>query len=236
MFVHGYSGDYNGTWNEFQAHIRKDIRFIDTDIVYYGYASRCGQIGEHTDDLLTFVRSIVVNRLNYSNASGPDWSGYESIVIVAHSMGAVLTRKAMLVANNDHDDWVERTRMVLFAPAHMGTGVVKNVLANIHWLVRVFAAILSTASMPIAELDPKLSEIIPDLKTNTQRLLERGKGDLTKAFRLIWAVGDLVVTNDFFGEDPQPDKIKGKTHQSVCKPDQSTFQKPFVKLVEAITL
>jgi hypothetical protein len=54
---------------------------------------------------------------------------YKRVILAAHSLGAVICRWALLFAHNkkkagaaDHG-WVDRTAMVLFAPAHMGAVV-----------------------------------------------------------------------------------------------------------------
>src|SRR5713226_7104842 len=50
---------------------------------------------------------------------------YGSVVVVAHSLGAVVARQALLDLDEDRNPkWLNKISLVLFAPAHMGADVV----------------------------------------------------------------------------------------------------------------
>ena len=48
---------------------------------------------------------------------------YDQVVVIAHSLGAVIARQALLNAWKQHEPWCGEIRLVLFAPAHKGARV-----------------------------------------------------------------------------------------------------------------
>ena len=123
VFVHGFFGHAVNTWTSFPEMLLADARMAGTDIVFYGYDGKFRQAGNSALELLNFLRKLAEQPWTLSS-SGIGRSrkdpGYVRIVIAAHSLGAVITRRALLDASRAGALWLDRVRVVLFAPAHNG--------------------------------------------------------------------------------------------------------------------
>src|SRR5688500_18895084 len=86
VFVHGVTGDYRRTWASFPDFVCADERFDTTDIYLFGY--RTGLLRYFDPDLDAIgerLRTVLLTEL----------PPYQSVTIVAHSMGGLITREAV---------------------------------------------------------------------------------------------------------------------------------------------
>lgn len=235
VFIHGFGGDSIGTWNGFPALLTQSDTFSKQDIIFYGYKSLETQAGNHAESFKDFLKLSVAplaNKLLPKNQNLPE-RNYQRIILVAHSLGAVVVRHALLSAYKDGENWISKTRMVLFAPAHKGAKVqklAKEALTGWFGLINLFASY----NYPIlGDLEPG-SKILEDLETETNELLDKNAGDFTKAKKVIWGTKDKVVNNVRFYLDASPVQID-KGHTGVCKPDaDDDFMSPIDILKEIL--
>ncbi len=230
VFVHGFCGHAISTWVSFPEMLLADPRTIQTDIVFYGYDGKTRQAGNSSLELLTFLRDVATrpwalssSGIGRSRADPP----YERIVVAAHSLGAVVTRRALLDAARVGDAWLERVRFVLFAPAH--NGAYAAVLASAFvseqdWFLGKLAGAVAQYNIPLIEdLKPDsvvLRRLQDDTRTALGPLLAEDPGASPShlvARAVVWANDDKVVINQPFQCDPLPVLWDGD-HSRVCKP------------------
>src|SRR5438105_9623963 len=123
IFVHGFGGSAVGTWRDFPGSLRSQLR--GSDLVFYGYDGEHARAGisagllkkhmnvflDHPDKVFNESMLMMVQR---------DAFQYETITVVAHSLGAIVSRLALVEAFNEKQPWVNAIRLILFAPAHRG--------------------------------------------------------------------------------------------------------------------
>ena len=126
LFIHGFNGDAVKTWSDFHELLPERPKFTCHDIVFYGYDGLRAEMNASAaifraflDKLLMATKSFLADNLPPSAQRADDF-GYDELVIVAHSLGAVISRRALLDATRNKSEWVARTKLVLYAPAHKG--------------------------------------------------------------------------------------------------------------------
>jgi alpha-beta hydrolase superfamily lysophospholipase len=159
---------------------------------------------------------------------------YDELVIIAHSLGAVISRRALIDATKNNSDWVSRTKLILYAPAHKGAKVAELALevASSFTFLKLFGALARFKSPLIDELkrdSPTLKSLLED----TQAATKGGANKHLTARKIVIAEYENIVENETFGDDPPPDAIPDTTHTSVCKPTQS-FLRPLTLLEDCL--
>ena len=235
VFVHGFGGNSLGTWNNFPAILLYDDLFKKSDIIYYGYDTFKGQAGDHAAELyhfLNFSLNPVKNNILPALQNLPE-RDYQRIILVGHSLGAVLVRQAQLLAYIDGKIWVNKSEIVLYAPAHNGAEVISlamQALPGLSGLLGIFAKF----RFPIlSDLDAKDDGILKTIKEQTEKLQNAGNGNFTKAKLVVYSKGDKVVKSFQYLLDKPAEVIPFTSHISVCKP-KDTFTKPFELLKQII--
>ncbi|WP_026994885.1 alpha/beta hydrolase [Flectobacillus major] len=235
IFVHGFNGEATGTWDEFPDLIRKNNDFRNSDVIFYGYDSLKGQANNNAItlySLLTFVCENSPNRLGYRRGHVSDDFKYRRIVVVAHSLGAVIVRRALLNAKTENKPWLANCRMVLFAPAHKGARIQKLVTESLPTVGRILAGLGFIAIPVLDDLQPT-SQTILNLIADTQSYLNQNKGQFTIAHKVVWANDEIVVHNEPFCSDPVAILINNKSHTSVCKP-KADYLDPYQIVINAL--
>lgn len=223
LFVHGFGGSSVGTWSEFEQRLPSEAP--TADLLFYGYdgirtqaqtsAIRLRQLINNwmsAPDL--FVNGTLPPRLHRSGQLA-----YQRLVIVAHSLGAVVARKALLDAFRSNSPWLQYVRLALFAPAHRGASVqdlVKATLGGWAW----FKAALGLAqhATVLQDLDPE-RPFLRALVEDTQRALVEPGGATLRAQVVAIAPHDRIVYNvDFAVDDAVAVVIENTNHTSICKP------------------
>lgn len=234
VFVHGFGGNSLGTWNNFPSILLFDDQFKKSDIIYYGYDTFKGQAGDHAAELYHFLNICVkplANNVLPTLQNLPE-RDYKRIILVAHSLGAVLVRQAQLLAYIDKKTWVNQSEIALYAPAHNGAEIISlamQALPGLSGLLGIFAKF----RFPILnDLDAKDDGILKVIKEQTEKLQSAGEGEFTKARLVVYSKGDKVVKSFQYLLDKPAEVIPDTSHISVCKP-KDAFIRP-VELLKQI--
>jgi pimeloyl-ACP methyl ester carboxylesterase len=223
VFIHGFNGRSLKTWSNFPHYINQHKEFKEFDVYYYGYDSLFKQANNSAISFYEFLHNLYTNPVQLVPAGVRGSRGtlieYYSVVIVSHSLGTVITRLAMLHANRIGREWVKRTKMILFAPAHNGARVISLLTELLFPPILKFLGLIARYSIvTLDDLDSETSVTIRRLAKDTETLLKERNGDFTKAVGVVWAEGERVVINGQFMEDAAPYQFGRTTHQSVCSP------------------
>ena len=226
IFVHGFGGSAVGTWKEFPDLLPKQKRCAGWDIVYYGYDGLYTQANISAQGFHGFLHEMgsnpahVINPTISSGQRKPLFS-YNSILIVAHSLGAVVARRALLNALQQNRPWLSHTEMVLFAPAHMGADTIAlggEAISVIPYLGAVLAATAKFKFQPLRDLQPGSATLI-GLEKETLNALQQGNAPYLTARDVYIGDKERIVVTQAFCNDPPLTLVPGKTHTSVCKPN-----------------
>ncbi len=234
VFVHGFGGDPVDTWVDFPTVLRGAAKLADCDLLFYGYDGLTTQANNSAAKFHDFLDrylsnpAAVINTRHPVNVARPPFS-YRTVVIAAHSLGAVVTRRALLRAHRARDrsaaasPWLPTVRIVLFAPAHNGAyaaEIAKSFLMSQGWWVAKVLGALGQLDVPLLNDLERRSELIANLRADTTSAAANATADNhLVAKRVLWAENELVVYNDEFFRDPEGDLQYGTNHFSVCKPD-----------------
>ncbi|MBX3252720.1 MAG: hypothetical protein KF862_01165 [Chitinophagaceae bacterium] len=235
IFVHGFNGKATGTWDEFPNLIRNNNDFTNSDIIFYGYDSLKGQANNNA---VKFYRTLISvcesnpNNLGFKRDGLTANFSYQRILIVAHSLGAVIVRRALLNAKSENKPWLQNCRMILFAPAHRGARIQNLVAESLPTVGKILAG-LGFLTIPVLDDLRPNSQTIQNLITDSQGHLNQNAGQFTIAHEVVWANNEIVVHNDQFCNDPVATLIDNKSHTSVCKP-KATFLDPYNIVVNAL--
>ncbi|MCF2489929.1 triacylglycerol lipase [Dyadobacter sp. CY347] len=221
IFVHGFGGSATGTWNNFLSMILFDDHFKKTDVIFYGYDTLKGQASDHSAQLYNFLNLLESPGRNHilpPLQNLPERS-YQSILLVAHSLGAVLVRQAQLLASIADKQWVDKSKLALFAPAHNGAQIVLLALESLPGLLTLLGVIAKFKYPILSDLTPG-EGLLKNIKEHTKDLQNQGKGDFSKAQLVIHAKGDKVIRNHQYLLDSPARVIENSNHTKVCKPTQ----------------
>ena len=220
VFVHGFNGHAIKTWNTFPELIQEHNSFKESDVIFFGYDSLKTQASNMKLRLFNFIDTAVdPTRMEYAiQRDIPSGFAYDKIVIVAHSLGAVITRMAMLYAKAKGSPWLNKCKLVFFAPAHFGSRIPENFKECFQGVTSLFQSFAVT-KYPIIKDLAEGSQILTQLERNSRTLLDVGNADYLRAY-VVWASNDIVVVNSSFCDDYPEEEIEDTTHTSVCKPTQ----------------
>jgi pimeloyl-ACP methyl ester carboxylesterase len=248
VFVHGFRGKATETWTDFPALLPEQPRFSGFDILYYGYdgeratSDASGNLfSDVLDGLFSDPLGLAPAALRNRLARPPSF-GYDRCILVAHSLGAVVSRRALLTAEQRGKPWVSRCHLVLFAPAHLGSPGPEQLAAATSALPSFFSLLAQFRAFNT----PPLTDLKIDSVT-LKNLLQESRDSLAAArsaapqakpphlvaARVVWAEQDPIVVNARFLEDPPGTPMAGRNHIDVCKPTR-TFPIPIAQLVAAL--
>ncbi len=94
VFIHGFGQDSEGTWGKFPDFVARDGRLADWDIYTVGYATNL-----FLDVAGLWSASPPIAKLALfldTVTSNPPFDRYKSLALVAHSMGGLVTQRALL--------------------------------------------------------------------------------------------------------------------------------------------
>ena len=198
VFIHGYSGDAMATWSEFDKLIPETPEFAGWDFIFYGYDGLLGTtvpsaalFYEFLDRLFTQTETLTIPSLGRKLGSRPGFT-FSRVILAAHSLGAVICRRALLSGRNQKRDWMNKTAMVLYAPAHLGalaSDQIRELGVGPTWLsemLRILGCVARHASPLIDELDPE-SDVLQDLLKDTNDALAQGDSPYLIAHKVVIA-------------------------------------------------
>jgi pimeloyl-ACP methyl ester carboxylesterase len=227
IFIHGYSGDPLTTWSQFDSLLPLEAKSAGHDLFFYGYDGLFSDMAASAGIFAQFLRSVAQDPTRLLRALPPSVTRepkfqYDEITIVAHSLGAVITRWALLDLRDNACGELERFRMVLFAPAHKGARVDRLAAAvgsgfpllGLLWTGFRF-------SSPLVEQLAENSAYLAALETRTQKAIQAdGKRSYLVARRIFIAEYEKIVRNLAFAGDPPATPIPKKSHMEMCKPTE----------------
>jgi alpha-beta hydrolase superfamily lysophospholipase len=154
-----------------------------------------------------------------SAAKRPNTFAYNSLLIVGHSLGAVLARRALLDATLMHRAWPIHCRLCLFAPAHQGAIVVALVVGALAiWPILLPFTALVRFQSPLIDQLSKGSGTLKQLQDETLEATKNGANPHLIASRVLIAQYERIVENSRFANDPPAITIVAKSHIDLCKP------------------
>lgn len=240
FFVHGYGGNALATWAEFDRQLPDHSESDGYDLIFWGYDGIRSNTIASASVLYRFLDSLFEDPSSLANstladsAHRPDDFQYERLILVGHSLGAVLVRWALLMALQDGKPWVDRVELVLFAPAHMGARVKDLALltsGHFHFL-SYFTSFVLFYSPLIDELDQG-SQHLEELRRKTEEAIAQGNANCLIARKVVIAEHERIVNNLPFCRDPVPTTFLGRDHCNLCKPN-SEFLDPISVLKDLL--
>jgi pimeloyl-ACP methyl ester carboxylesterase len=220
VFVHGFGGGPVTTWSQFENLLPGAHHH---DLVFFGYdgvRSRCGipatQLREFLDELWSYpVRTT--NSCLDAAAHRPAGFRFDRFILVGHSLGGVICRRALLDARNGASEWLERTTLALYAPAHMGAHVLA-LISNVMGVFKLPLAAVAEWAFPVISDLKEGSQFLKDLRDETKGAIERGNAEALRARLVVLAEHDTVVNTNTFSPHDAPATILPCGHLEVCRP------------------
>jgi pimeloyl-ACP methyl ester carboxylesterase len=169
VFVHGFGGGATDTWDEFADMLPQRPECAGHDLLFYGYDSLTRQAPISAAlfrDFLHLVATdpftgVMAPSLRVDRNLTPSFR-YHRIVIVAHSLGAVVVREALVQAAQDPlmRPWLSRVQLALFAPAHSGAKITELAEEALGFVKLTLLRIAANA----------YAQVLADLKQNSPTL------------------------------------------------------------------
>jgi pimeloyl-ACP methyl ester carboxylesterase len=240
IFVHGWGGSSGSTWEQFPEGLATMPETARSDVFLIEYPTRAHTVAFCASRFRQFLFDVVRNPaekvVNPSLAFGAPLRDakeqYDRILMVAHSMGAVVARRALLdsseraaPAERLTDDELRRIRMLFFAPAHCGSRIALLLgsglgLDNLPG-AKLLGAILTLWMRSVPDLEeesPTLKRLAEDAANEIRGRESRNASTEHICARVYHAEDDrVVVQNDFFCDYPfKP--VMDRNHRTICKP------------------
>ncbi len=260
VFVHGFRGHPRKTWLLFQSLVDELQEEFPAwgmaDLFFYEYDAYGTGINLNAQAFLEFLKRIFptperslfnmrISRLPaeirgaYKNLLLPIPKRYTKLVLVGHSMGAVIIRAAILQLANSKLASVRQRRATmgperkllelrnvrilhaqvrLFAPAHFGANPAGwiGVLLNLPFIGELLRSWLNYGQAYRELSDSSL--ILRDLKDQTTSLA--ASAPTVSAFRAksVWGTGESIVSVGNYQYDHESERVERLSHFEVCKP------------------
>lgn len=245
IFVHGFNGDPTDTWPHFASLLPRNPEVPAFDYMFYGYDSVQQQANSSATEFAKFLEVFIPNPADLVNSTLPSAAAqrkkfqYERVLIIAHSLGAFVTRNALLreYRKRPPPAWLDSIRLLFFAPAHHGayaTAIAVVVLTNMPWFLGKLLGSAILYRIPVLQDMEENSAVIRELHKRTSEVIEEYKKrgasvpPFIQAHYVMWAQHEHVVINAPFFEDPPQDQLDA-SHVDVCKPD--TVDHPALRAV-----
>lgn len=232
VFVHGFNGRSVSSWLQFPSHLPAQPAWAAADLIFFGYDGRYAPVMASAPILAEFLDEVMSGRVRLNipltdRLGNSELRPYKRLFLVGHSLGAVVARRALLEARRPaRREWLSRTQLVLFAPAHRGADVASLVLEGLVGFPvagRGLAAWIAYRFPPARELAPG-SSTLTDLERESDDAYGAGENAI-QAARIAFGERDRIVRVENFAKDPKPRIFLGRGHSDICKPSDG-FQDP----------
>ena len=223
MFVHGFGGRASATWAGTEVALVADPRVGTCDLAYFGYRSLHSQPELSAGTLRQFLDEAAGASVAWNSLAGRALGttvarDYDAILVVAHSLGAPVSRRALLDAIRSHSPWVGKARLQLFAPAHLGAYLhkLRKESGLVAGLVASLAAVAKLKILSLDGLEPG-SPFLTQLLEDSREELANGWDAQVKAQQVIFGDRENVVMTQRFLSDPPHKVWVDQGHCSVCR-------------------
>ena len=243
VFVHGLGGGSKKTWSKTssvthywpQAWLPKDPAFKDVRVHSFGYDSDWAKGKENCLNIHHFGKSLLGEM--YISPCLRD--SHTAIVLIGHSMGGLVIKKAHILARQDagYQRLVERFHTIFFlATPHRGSDSAKllNTLLQITNSSRAYVADLERGSNAIQSINDEFRNYSNDI--NLWSFYETQK--LKMGFVSTLIVDPDSATLGYRAEKQMP---MNANHRSICKfetpkdPNYITLRNALATIVQSIS-
>lgn len=224
VFVHGFGGGASSTWAGAEVALVADPKAAATDIIFYGYRSlrtqpeiSAGILREFLDD--ASAASASWNAIASRAVGASVTRTYDEILIVAHSLGAAVSRRAVLDAISEGSSWASKVRLVLFAPAHNGAYLSKlqtEIPGSVGALIGSLVTFAKVGVLSLDGLQPG-STFLTRLLQDSEQALGQGWEEQVRAQKVIFGEHERVVVPGRFLVDPPARNWAGYGHCGICR-------------------
>ncbi|HEY7248668.1 MAG TPA: alpha/beta fold hydrolase [Xanthobacteraceae bacterium] len=249
LFIHGWGGNAGGTWESFPQLAATMSEASGADIFFLDYPSLESQVpfcaAQLRSFLMDLVRAPADTIINSSlPATAPRRTRamrYRRIVVIAHSMGAVIARRALLdldlpPPDGLTDDELGRFAFLFFAPAHCGSAIPLLIGSGLGLdflpgakLIGALARLWFQSLRDLEEGSAFLAKLAQDNKQTREARTGRG-GSIGHLRAIVYhAHNDRVVSQNGFDQDPPFRPVMDQNHRSICKPN-AEYREPFEAL------
>lgn len=239
LFVHGWGGSAGESWDDFAGLAEPLAEMRTADALFFDYPTLTDSVSFAAKKFRVFLMDAVREPATAfidgslpaaASPRGPAFR-YERIVVVAHSMGAVVVRRALLDGEKARpeerltDGEFAKFRLLLFAPAHTGSPIPLLIASGLGLDFLPGAALVGSLLrlhfVSLRDLEEG-SRCLQDLeRDNAQcRAAREAPGEIAPHLRatVYHARGDKVVTQHDFDADYPFYAVMGRNHRSICKP------------------
>ena len=231
VFVHGFGGSAVRTWRRFPESGRERAWWREADMLFAGYDSKrdtiTGAAHRLRKALPRFYPTVDADLLTIGGVAvrEPVPEPYRELVLVGHSLGGVVVRRALTQAA---ERWLAEgkpqagrpplldAQVRFFSPASGGfraAGRLGMMRAAPMWPA---IEMILRRSSAYSDLQPA-SELLQNLRTRTERLAADPDLAALRA-HIAWANPEDVVLSERYETDHPDDSIDRTDHSSVCKP------------------
>jgi hypothetical protein len=170
-----------------------DFIFYGHDGLYTTTTASAILFCEFLNLLFTQPLTIINHTLPYKWLRPKEFQ-YSKIIIAAHSLGAVIGRWSLLFARDKQYTWMNKTTLVLYAPAHMGARVVRLACESRLDILISFVRSFTRFSSPlIDELAPGSPEL-QALQQKTLAAINAGDSPYLIATKVVFVAKERIVT------------------------------------------
>jgi hypothetical protein len=186
-----------------------DRRAEGVDLIFFGWDTFRYDLAISSLRLARLLRQLATNRRSLESGAGFEpvdkCEGCKTILICAHSLGAVVSRYALLRSIESDRSWKAKIGLVLFAPAHLGVAM------------NIAVSVVSRLSAPLRQL---LSGPILHAMRHETELYQKNEGTatLTTPLAIVEAENERWIRQGRYNSDPRCWLVKGTNHKSICKP------------------
>ena len=243
IFVHGFGGKAITTWNDFISQLPQRPKCAGCDLIFYDYDGKHTRSANSAIKLRDFLQKLFETPLSAINWSlpvedaRPEPFEYKRITLIAHSLGAIICRDALLQAYKMSYDWAPLTELILFAPAHRGADIIGLLRQAypIAWPVVMMLPLVQIFNrfVVLQDLEPGCLTLTT-LRKETLEFLSNNTAPTLVARKVILAEYDNIVSPaKFISQDPKSTQFNGKDHIRVCQPDK-TWERPVTVALRVI--
>ncbi len=226
VFIHGFGGKSTSSWGKLSHYLPLSPSHRGHDIFFYGYDSEFRSINANSAIFEQFLETLTVDPRSVLNGALqhelPPRS-YHSITIVGHSLGAVVSRRALTSAVTRGVKWTRKCKLVMFAPAHSGIYALPMLISYLK-IVPKLKSVLKFGVwglfLPaLQDLQPG-SVFLSQLKSDVVKLVDTQEKRELRPSAILHATNDVVVIQTDFPCDPVAWWVSDRTHTNICSYDQ----------------